>query len=662
MAVARIKKLFIVVHKSEEKSLLKHLQKEKAVEIAPYTINEESDIIVDSNEYDNEITRINAVLNVYNKYKGILGFIANSGKIAISKNEYNEIINNFDYTHAIETTNNLENEIQDIDTKLSEISSRIHQLSAWVSYKENIEDLGEKELYTIKLGNIAIKDIDFNELIKKMDENSIDIEVLNKKQNIIQAIIAYHNDNKKSVEEFLNRIAFEEADISGKGKIEDNIDLLKKSYTNYKNQKENMLSQMKINIEKFEKGLIVFLDYFENNLDIENAINSGYSTNTVSFYTCWVKSKDVEKFINMQNQYNFTRIEEMEIKDNENIPIILENKKIFQPFEIVTNLYGVPRYFEIDPTPFLSLFFAMFFGLCLTDAGYGIILAVASFYLASRMKNNKNFMYLMGISGIFTVFAGASFNGWFGDLPSYIGMENFFNKFAIFGDPIKTSEGSMNFFRLALALGVIQIFYGLFIKFFDSLRLKEYGVAFLDTLTWIVLVGSLLIMLLSNEMAVNMQLVKSTMFPSSVSSFLGPLAGIAAIVIVLFGARNEKSLFFRFFMGFLNLTILNGITAFLGDFLSYIRLMALGLVTAGIGVAINKIAFDTLSVPYAGFFIMLIILLAGHTFNIAINVLGAFVHTLRLQYVEFFQKFYEGGGKPFNTLKEEHKYVIILDE
>ena len=158
-----------------------------------------------------------------------------------------------------------------------------------------------------------------------------------------------------------------------------------------------------------------------------------------------------------------------------------------------------------------------------------------------------------------------------------------------------------------------------------------------------------------------MQLVSEPLFPGSISKILmwPTLAG--AIVIIFFGARDEKSWGFRIFLGFLNLTIVRGLTSFLGDFLSYIRIMALGMVTAGIGVAVNKIAFQFLSIPVAGIIILIIILIFGHTFNIGIGILGGFVHTLRLQYVEFFPKFYVGGGRPFEALKDEHKYITIVD-
>ncbi|GAI85874.1 unnamed protein product, partial [marine sediment metagenome] len=245
--------------------------------------------------------------------------------------------------------------------------------------------------------------------------------------------------------------------------------------------------------------------------------------------------------------------------------------------------------------------------------------------------------------------------------PGYLGIDGFFSKLAILGDPVSSNQGAMNFFRLALILGVIHVIFGLFIKIGDCLRRRDWGGAFLDGLPWIIIIISLIAILLSSRMAVSMQLVSEPLFPGGISKILiwPILAG--AIVIIFFGARNEKSWGFRIFMGFLNLTIVRGLTSLLGDFLSYIRIMALGMVTAGIGVAINKIAFQFLSIPVAGIIILIIILIFGHIFNIGIGILGGFVHTLRLQYVEFFPRFYVGGGRPFEALKDEHKYITIVD-
>lgn len=403
------------------------------------------------------------------------------------------------------------------------------------------------------------------------------------------------------------------------------------------------------------------MDFLENNFEVEKIIGLSLSTDYASFYTLWIKESEKDKLFSELQIFKNTKAYIVKPEKDEEIPIVLENKPIFKPFEIIINLYGVPKYFEIDPTPYVSLFFLIFFGLCLTDAGYGLIFILLSAFIYFKLKDMKKFALLILLLGIFTVIAGALFNGWFGDLPFYLKIDRFFSPLALLGDPMKSDAGAMNFFRLALLLGVIQVVFGLFVRFFDSIIRKNYQKAFLDTLPWIIIVISLVMMLLSTTAAVNMQIVDAPLFPLWISKILIWLLIPSALTIILFSARAEKSWGFRIFMGFLNLTIVSGITSYLGDFLSYIRLMALGLVTAGIGVAINKIAFQFGSFPVIGVIIIIVGLIFGHIFNIGINTLGGFVHTLRLQYVEFFSKFYEGGGKAFEAFKEEHKYVTIID-
>lgn len=663
MAVAKLSKLFIASHKSEAEAFLKKLQRISAVEIKPYSEKLETSTLPIDTSRENKIN-VRKALDILNEYKDkeLKKIAAKAGKLVIKRSEYENILEIDNLEEIADEIIDLDSETSSLEHRISETDPKIHQLKIWTSYKHDISDLGVKQKHTIKLGAIKSGRTDFNTILHELDKNHISCQLLSEEGDIIYVILAYHNSFSSEAQKYISGLAFDEAEISEyNGTIEKNIETLNKNIEYYRNRRQKIVEQIIMLTEKYERSLTIYLDYLDNNLEIEEALNLGFSTDSVSFYTAWIKETDQDRIFAIAGNFNFVRMEIIEPEKGESIPIVLRNRAIFRPFEVVINLYGVPRYFEIDPTPFVSIFFAIFFGLCLTDAGYGIILAILTLIFAFRMKGARQFLMLIFIGSLFTILAGAVFNGWFGDLPAYLGIDGFFEKLAILGDPVKSDKGSMNFFRLALAMGVIHVVFGLFIKFFDSLRRRDWGGAFFDGLPWIMVIVSLIIIVLSMDMAVSMQLVSEPLFPSSISKILMWPILAGSIVIIFFGARHEKSWGFRIFMGFLNLTIVNGITSFLGDFLSYIRLMALGLVTAGIGVAINKIAFQFLSIPVAGIVILIVILVFGHLFNIAINILGGFVHTLRLQYVEFFPKFYTGGGRPFEALKDEHKYITIVD-
>ena len=664
MAVARLNKLFIVTHKSETEAVLKKLQKTQiAIELKPYTgkIDLEISPPDTTSEYNTGVKKALDILND-SEDKKLKKITSRAGKMIIGKTEYERIIESKNFEEISKYILNIREEIESLDTRITDSRQKINKLSFWSCYKSNLEDIASGDTYTIKLGILRYERNKFEDIIKNLDKNNISYERLSEGADASCVILAYHNQFRKNAEEYLTGISFEESGITGyTGTVKENIEKIKKGIDLDEHRKKQLHLEIKKISGEYKKPLTVYLDYIENNLEVERAIESGFSTDSVSFHTAWVKQTDKKQIISIIGDFKAAKVIEIQAGKDENIPIILENKPLFKPFEMVVELYGVPRYFEIDPTPFISLFFALFFGLCLTDAGYGLIIGALALILAFRMKKMKKFLMLIFIGAIFAIFAGAIFNGWFGDLPSHLGIGGFFKRMAILGDPINSNEGSMNFFRLALILGVVQVFFGLFIKFFDNLKRKDWGGAFLDGLPWIVIISSLIIMFLSSGMAVSMQLVSAPIFQAGISKILIWPMLVSGLVIIFFGARNEKSWGFRILIGFLNLTIVGGITSYLGDFLSYLRLMALGMVTAGIGVAINRIAFQFGSIPVIGIVLLIIVFLFGHIFNIAISVLGGFVHTMRLQYVEFFPKFYIGGGRPFEALKDEHKYITIVD-
>jgi len=666
MAVAQVIKLLVATHKSEELKVIKTLQKKALAEVKPYIPPEQSLAESESAlEVLKIIEQVKKTLEIIENFKSkdIKKIASKAGKLVVQRHEYESIASRDDLQTVVEDIIKYEQEIRVVESEIFNLKSRINYLQSWQVYKGKISDLKNTEYATVKLGLIKARAQDFLKIVANFEKKGISYEILSSNKEIKYLIIAYHNNDKEEAENYLKEVSFEQADLFSypEDTIHGNILILNKSLEYHLKRKTNLERIIKETGQNYERDLIIYLDFLENNFEVEKIIGLSLSTDYASFYTLWIKESEKDKLFSELQRFKNTKAYIVKPEKDEEIPIVLENKPIFKPFEIIINLYGVPKYFEIDPTPYVSLFFLIFFGLCLTDAGYGLIFILLSAFIYFKLKDMKKFALLILLLGIFTVIAGALFNGWFGDLPFYLKIDRFFSPLALLGDPMKSDAGAMNFFRLALLLGVIQVVFGLFVRFFDSIIRKNYQKAFLDTLPWIIIVISLVMMLLSTTAAVNMQIVDAPLFPLWISKILIWLLIPSALTIILFSARAEKSWGFRIFMGFLNLTIVSGITSYLGDFLSYIRLMALGLVTAGIGVAINKIAFQFGSFPVIGVIIIIVGLIFGHIFNIGINTLGGFVHTLRLQYVEFFSKFYEGGGKAFEAFKEEHKYVTIID-
>ena len=338
-------------------------------------------------------------------------------------------------------------------------------------------------------------------------------------------------------------------------------------------------------------------------------------------------------------------VEKIDPAPDEEAPVDLQNIKAFRPFEMITSLYGMPGKKDLDPTPYLAPFFAVFFGLCLTDAGYGLILLIGSLIgLKFLGRGAAKLMTVLAIGGGMAIILGAITNGYFGDSVDKLGWPWLMNMrdylVSNFGfDPMKSP---MTFFALAVILGYCQLMFGLLIALVHNLRQKDFIAALGDQVTWLCLLNGILLMTLA----------KIGMF---VPSQLAPVFKIVAITGALglvFGSQREGGIGERLGMGFYNLF---SAIFYLGDVLSYLRLMALGLVTAGIAMAVNVIAGIAWEIPVVGFIVAGAVLVGGHLVNLLLSTLSAFVHTLRLQYVEFFPKFFSGGGTEFSPFARKWK-------
>jgi len=322
----------------------------------------------------------------------------------------------------------------------------------------------------------------------------------------------------------------------------------------------------------------------------------------------------------------------------------------------VTELYGHPVHNGIDPSPLLAPFFVIFFGFCLTDAAYGIILTILCFAVLRKMRlaeEMSKFFHLMFYCGVSTIILGAVTGGWFGDLfdrlPLFFYFLKDFKNFFII-EKINPATQPLNFLVLALVLGSIQVFFGLLVNLYYQLKLKNIFFVVFQQIPTIIIQFVLIALVISGIGIIS--------FDKKVSIALFSILGLAMLSIAFTQWKINNAFGEKLFWSiFTNYSIITG--NFLADTLSYARLFALGLSTGLMAMAVNEISFLVLKLPYyIGVIPMIIILSAGHLFNIAINMLGAYVHTSRLQYLEFFSKFYVSGGRVFKPFGEIRKYTV----
>jgi len=398
----------------------------------------------------------------------------------------------------------------------------------------------------------------------------------------------------------------------------------------------------------------------------------------------WIKKTDVDRL-----KEGLKSLPALEIvtrvphrKEKHKIPIALSNRSFFKPFELVVELYGIPHYFEIDPTPFLAPFFALFLAICLTDAGYGIIVALWDVIGRKIFKiggGGKKLLLMLFITGLITIAIGIMTGGIFGiELAQLPPSLAFLEKLTL----LNPMQEPMVFLLICLALGVIHILVGIALEVWDKLRRKEIVSAILDHFSWIAIVVGLLLILSPVVSDMFLGGIQSgaggeglsgtgasiSFSPESIIKIWDTLPGYSKVGVVmllwgvvalfLFVGRKSKSVFIRFAKGGYELY---GIVQIFADILSYSRLLALGLATAVIASVINTIAAMLGETPFIGPVVMVIILIVGHLGNILISCLSGFIHTCRLQFVEFFIKFYEGGGTSFKPFQREGKYTNIIE-
>lgn len=472
------------------------------------------------------------------------------------------------------------------------------------------------------------------------------LEMLGKVKQETVYLLASDLQNFEKVQGMLNQHAISVLELSyddlPQELIKNNLNRLKTIGLEIEQRIEDLKALAHMN-----DNFLIELDALNTVMSRNMVVNHFLSSSTVLYMEGWVPEKNIPELYKLLDklvpQKYFLESEDVVYEDVET-PIKLHNKGIFSFFENITEMFSLPLYNELDPTSILTIFYLIFFGLMVGDVGYGLILTFGCFlalklidFKEKMRKSVKMFSYI-GISIILCGFLYGSIFGitFFTPIPVKNGGYK----------PILDTQTDIVFMLvLSMVIGMIHIYTGLILKGINCLIQKDYAGVFCDSILWILTLSSGAMFLLVGTGAINL----------GSANVYGIIFGICIAGLMVTQGRSSKTIGGKIGGGLYGVY---GLTSYIGDIVSYTRIVALGLSGAYIAFSFNlmsglipgtfgKVVFGTLIAVF------------GQMLNFGLSLLGAYVHSCRLQYVEFFGKFFKGGGKPYKPFKVENEYVTM---
>jgi len=434
------------------------------------------------------------------------------------------------------------------------------------------------------------------------------------------------------------------------GSVKQRISLLENKLSEIGKEK-TALKEKIFTLSKQVENMRFAYDYFSVKCDEYKALTlAGFSSNTI-YCTGYLPEKSKNAFEKLIEKNDGAVVFETPSEDDD-VPVLLSNGSFSEPIESIVEMYSTPGKFDIDPSKAMAFFYYLLFGMMLSDAGYGLIMTLGTAIILKKTTvegSMRKMMKMFFYCGISTVFWGSLFGSWFGDIVSvvcinFLGINNPPNV-ALWFEPIKDPIKLLLF---SFVIGIAHLFLGLILLGYTKWKNGDKVSAIFDT------VPIMLTVLGAAPLAGGIL----TNIPAAVTN-VAKYVLIAGVVLIVFTTSRSKNIITLVGGGLYGLY--NIASGYLSDILSYSRLLALGLATGSIASVVNMLGVMPQNMVVKTI-VFIVVFIVGHALNMAINVLGAYVHTNRLQFVELFSKFYEGGGKPFSPFAYNTKYFKLKEE
>ena len=674
MAIVEMQKLSVCANKKNRKAILELLQSMGCMQITTEGIDDpdlkKMDTQAQRSRFEKSAQMFDQALELLDQYAPEKsGMSLFSGKEEVSREKLNEIQKHQQkYIAKVNRILSAQKDITEHKGTILKDENQIAYLQPWMNLDVSMNAKGTKHTQVLigtlpgtwtdeQLYAAASKDLG--------NAAAVDARVVSAQNDVTCAAVICLKKDAENVENALRSEGFAKPSQVVRGtpaqavsKLQEDIELQKKEIEAL----EKQIASESGSREDFK----IAADYYRTRAEKYRLLGTIPQSGNAFFLEGWVPKKDAPDIEKILTEQFGAAVSVEEPAEGEEQPTLLHNNKFSESVEGVLESYGLPKKGHVDPTFIMSFFYVIFFGMMFADGGYGLVMVIACGIVLLKFKDIeaglRKMVKLFFWCGISTAVWGFLYGGFFGDLIDtvartffdYSGSEPVLK--ALWFEPL---GNPMRLLIYCMLFGLIHLYFGLGIKGWEYLKDGDVVGFVSDILSWYLFLTGLVLILLPTELFGS---IAGDSFDFSPVAKLGTLAKaitiIGLLLILVMQERQTKNWVLRILLGAYDIY---GVTGWLSDILSYSRLLALGLASGVIANVVNMMA-SMFGKSVIGAILFIVIFLVGHTLNFAINILGAYVHTNRLQFVEFFGKFYEGGGEPFAPFKTENKYIHIKEE